>query len=369
MDHANASFSASGAQTTATLNFGGLLQGAAATPQSFTVYNVAANTTPALTSNLKLTGYSTSGESVLGTNLSVFANLSAGSGNTFSATIDTSRMTTTGLNTVTMDATQLLDDSSLPGAGGNNNGTLTLVLAGTVGAAAADNSNSRSTFGPALSAAVPQGGSYAGLKSQTVTTSGTGGGAGLAGTSAAILAGTASAPANVQMAWRTGTVGSPGQAADNMLGDVVKISGLPAVGSQPQNGITHTDTYVAQMSYDPVAVAARTGISELAAAEAGLIQLDYLDPGPDAMPYTSDDEWELAVKGNFGSSNQKFEGVAPWNGDTQLGDYGVDVNSHTVWAVVDHSGDFAVVPEPSAMALLAAAAAAVMIYHVRRMGG
>jgi hypothetical protein len=367
MDHANASFSATGAQTTATLNFGGLLQGAAVSPQSFTVYNVAANTTPALTSNLKLTGFSASGDNVLGTNLAAFGNLSAGSGNTFSATIDTSHMTTTGLNTVTMDATQLLDDSTLPGAGGNNNGTLTLVLAGTVGAAAADNSNSPSSFGPPLAAAVPQGGSYAGLKSQAVTTSGTGGGGLLAGTSATILAGSASTAANAQMAWRTGTAGPPGQ-ADGVLSDVVKVS-LPAVDSQTHNGTAHTDVYVMQLSYDPAAAAVRTGMSEQAAAEAGLIQLDYLDPGPDAMPYTNDDEWELAVEGNIGSLDRQFEGLGAWNGDTRLGDYGVDVNSHTVWAVVDHGGDFAVVPEPSAIALLATAAAVIMMYRARHIGG
>jgi hypothetical protein len=243
------------------------------------------------------------------------------------------------------------------------------VLAGTVGAAAADNSNSRSSFGPALNAQVPVGGSYAGLRSQTVTTSGTGGGGPLAGTSAAILAGTASAAANVQMAWRTSGVGSPGVPADGALGDIVKISGLPAVGSQKHNGTPHTDVYVVQMSYDPAAAASRTGMSELAAAQDGLIQLDYLDPGADATPYTSDDEWELAVTGNIGSQNHQFDGVGSWNGDTTLGDYGVDVNSHTVWAVVDHGGDFEVVPEPSALALLAVAAASIMIYRVRRIGG
>ena len=202
MDHANASFSATAAQTTATLNFGGLLIGAATSPQQFTIYNVTQNTTPALTANLKLTGFSTAGDNNLSTNLAPFGNLSAGSGNTFSAAIDTSQMSSSGQKSVTMDATQLLDDSSLPGAGGNNNGTLTLVLAGTVGAAAADNSNSRSTFGPPLSAALPQGGSYAGLKSQAVTTSGSGGGGPLMGSSATILGGTASAAANVQMSWR-----------------------------------------------------------------------------------------------------------------------------------------------------------------------
>ncbi len=123
------------------------------------------------------------------------------------------------------------------------------------------------------------------------------------------------------------------------------------------------------MSYDPATAASRTGMSELSAAQNGLIQLDYLDPGADATPYTSDDEWELSVTGNIGSTNHEFHGVGSWNGDMTLGDYGIDVNSHTVWAVVDHGGDFEVVPEPSALALLAAATVSIMIYRARRIGG
>lgn len=40
-----------------------------------------------------------------------------------------------------------------------------------------------------------------------------------------------------------------------------------------------------------------------------------------------------------------------------LGDYGVDTVSHVAWAVINHNSDFAVVPEPATIALLAAAAA------------
>ena len=35
-----------------------------------------------------------------------------------------------------------------------------------------------------------------------------------------------------------------------------------------------------------------------------------------------------------------------------LGAWGVDTNNHTVWAIVNHTGDFAVVPEPSTLLLL-----------------
>ena len=62
-----------------------------------------------------------------------------------------------------------------------------------------------------------------------------------------------------------------------------------------------------------------------------------------------------AVLGNFGSDNDHFVGVGAWNGDMTLGDWGVNVQSHAVWAVLDHNGDFAVVPEPGTLVLLAAA--------------
>ena len=32
-----------------------------------------------------------------------------------------------------------------------------------------------------------------------------------------------------------------------------------------------------------------------------------------------------------------------------LGDYGVNTANHTVWAVVNHNSEFAVVPEPGAL--------------------
>jgi hypothetical protein len=53
--------------------------------------------------------------------------------------------------------------------------------------------------------------------------------------------------------------------------------------------------------------------------------------------------------------------------DDLAGSWGVDVEKHESWAIVNNGGgDFAVVPEPSTFALLAAAAAALLAYRVRR---
>ena len=52
-----------------------------------------------------------------------------------------------------------------------------------------------------------------------------------------------------------------------------------------------------------------------------------------------------------------------------LGSYGVDIATHTVWAVVDHNSRFAVVPEPSSLILLAIGALIVGFAPVHRRWG
>lgn len=170
-----------------TINFGYVLKGATLPSQNFTVYNRAANTTAAYTANMKLTGFSATGDAALSTNLAAFNGLTPGSGNTFTASFDTSHYTTSGTKTITLGASQLADDSSLSGAGGNNNGALTIVLNGTVGQAAADHSNSRGSFGTPLFATIAQNNIYAGLESGLAADSANG----VLGTTATLLDGTA----------------------------------------------------------------------------------------------------------------------------------------------------------------------------------
>ena len=374
LDHSNASLSSTAAQATQTIDFGNVLKGASVPSRSFTIYNRAANTTADATVNLKLTGFTAGGDPALSTNLSAFSGLAAGCGTTCTVSLDTSNYTTTGSGTVSMAASQLVNGSSLPGAGSNNNGAVSVILLGNVGNATAAASNSQTVFGPALTAAVAANGSYANLESTVRSSTGYslagGGGQGAAGSTATVLAGTASGPATVSMAWRT-PVSQPGAGAgEGFISDVLDLSGMAVVDGQTKDGSVHTDTFVLQMSYDPLGFEARTGLTELAAAEAGDIVMDYLDEGPDGLAGTADDYWELAVAGNFGNDNSHFVGVGPWNGDMTLGDYGVDVQSRTVWAVLDHNSQFAVVPEPSTLVcLLAAAVGWVAFRGAKRTAG
>jgi hypothetical protein len=54
----------------------------------------------------------------------------------------------------------------------------------------------------------------------------------------------------------------------------------------------------------------------------------------------ADGNWINAVDKNFGGT-KKFV-MGPWHPGYELGTYGVDPHTHTVWAVINHNSDFAV---------------------------
>ena len=78
-----------------TINFGNVLRGAVVPSQSFTIYNLAANTTADYTANLKLTGFSSSGDAAFSTNLATFGGLTAAAGTTATLTPPRSTRPTT----------------------------------------------------------------------------------------------------------------------------------------------------------------------------------------------------------------------------------------------------------------------------------
>ena len=113
-DHSNASLASGANQSLQVINFGNLLKGATVADQSFTIYNRAANTTADQTASMKLTGFSAAGDAAFGASLSTFSGLAAGSGTTYTASLDASNYTATGSKTLSMSASQLVDDSVLP---------------------------------------------------------------------------------------------------------------------------------------------------------------------------------------------------------------------------------------------------------------
>ncbi len=197
----------------------------------------------------------------------------------------------------------------------------------TVGNALADKSGHLNsithlpdTFGQALSSTVQGGGAYDGLESTVIGTSGSGAGTLVGGafhTTATILDGNSPSDQTVTMAWRT-RIGSE---TNLLVSDVVDLGGIP-----------QGTMYVLQMSFDPATAEA---LNE------HILFLGWLNP--------ANGLWQRATSGNSdgGLSAHYVDGAYNSAADFHLGYYGTDGTS--VWAVVDHASQFAVIPAPASL--------------------
>ncbi len=98
--------------------------------------------------------------------------------------------------------------------------------------------------------------------------------------------------------------------------------------------------FVLQIGFDAAAEAAR--LSDL--------RLGWFDGG----------EWVNAILGNS-TSAEHFVGFRAWDGETALGNWGVDPESGEIWAVLDHAGQFAVIAIPEPATLLYALASLLLL--------
>ncbi len=227
------------------------------------------------------------------------------------------------------------------------------------------------TYGTKLtSASISQGGSFAGLQTQLSNTSSLP--TGIGATAAMLLAGTASTATNVTMTWRDPTAGEQaGQYGHPLFSDVVNLGG------------TGTSPYVLQMSFGSAGILAHTSFTSVAqAAAAGQIYIGY---NTGATGGTGTPAW--SNYGNNGIPSSTATNGTPYLGTyasfaaavnggpitaTNLGnfvgDWGVNPANDTAWAIVagGTTGEFAVVPEPGTLALLAAGALSLAIAYRRR---
>ena len=272
----------------------------------------------------------------------------------------------------------------------------TVARTGTVGAIA-DNSNSLTSYGPAVTFARTAGSSYAGIGTTvlgttlTVGTSTTTPIAGTArpqfGSSAWIRAGQASSNTTVSMQWRTATqyelygsstsVDQPGggplpdSGPWNTLGsDVLKITGIAATGAVDSQGRLPTDAYTLEMTFDPAIIVAGYQnystygwtLNDIVAA--GELQLSYFDPV--TQVWTKGINVISAGASRLQNYQGTWDAFALANGVTNanlssfVGSWGLVIDSadptnSRIWSVLDHTSSYAVVPAPGALALIGAA--------------
>jgi len=265
---------------------------------------------------------------------------------------------------------------------------LSLLAAGSLGVTArADyaaatahdtGGNDMFTFGTPVDTAVGTGGSYEGIASQVVALDS--GQTDYLGSKAILLAGTnTGGETTVSMAWRNRTD--------------LEIDGRPFGGVYwPETGVTQYATiynstnialaydsygnpsdvlslqgvhgpFVLQMEYNESAlIFDLPSWTEEFVDSQNCIYLGWLEPGPMGLlpDYV---EWVNAVEGNSTTGSKAVEWYkgtfaeftaeyTDFNLTDYLGSFGCDIDTNTVWAVLDHNSDFTVVPEPSTLALL-----------------
>jgi len=268
---------------------------------------------------------------------------------------------------------------------GAQSGGVNVAYSANVGNATAKSGpdNGMNVFGTTLGAHVAAAGSYDGLGSTVTAVDGSGGFIG--STATLVMGSNAAGPAeDITMAWRTivsqesqsGHTNPPIRGNAWLHSDVVEILGMNAAVATVHS---QTDPYALAMTYAPYA-------TESTDAAHGYLRLVWLnrdfntaDGSGVASPA---DLWQYATEGNFNAGSTVVEnymlssggnpagswasfanqyGVNDANIGDFLGSWGVDLTDHTVWAVLNHNSDFAVLPEPASLGLLALGAMGLLV--------
>lgn len=149
-----------------------------------------------------------------------------------------------------------------------------------------------------------------------------------------------------------GTAGSSGAGTQGLNREVnisITVGDFATYGNIVDLTGTEGDTFVLSLGYDEAALIAQFGNEDKA-----------------TLSWWDGNKWVNAVAGNDGGTAQFVEGA--WNASYTLGTYGIDKNTNTVWAVINHNSEFAITQIPeTTTTLLSGMAAIVLCFRRRRM--
>ena len=180
-----------------------------------------------------------------------------------------------------------------------------------------------------------------------------------------------------------------------LVGNVIRIKGM-GIQDTSSDGRTKTNPFALEATYTQADFDATFSLSELEELLNGCLFLGWLNTAVDGDPnsVSGGDRWVNAVQGNFDNmpdnahrhdesgvigaayigtledyingTDTSIAGLTKQAGEIRVGDYGGDPESNTVWAVIDHLSDFAVVPEPSTYARFSGLLALIMVYFRKK---
>lgn len=180
-----------------------------------------------------------------------------------------------------------------------------------------------------------------------------------------------------------------------LVSNVMRLHGM-GIQATSSDGRTKTNPFALEATYTQADYDATHSLPELQELINGCLFLGWLNTAVDGNPndITGDDRWVHAVQGNFDNmpdnpnrhdehgvignayigtlqeyidgTTTSIPGLAKLAGEIRPGDHGGDPDSNTVWAIVDHNSDFAVIPETSTYALFAGIFALATVLIRRR---
>ena len=181
-----------------------------------------------------------------------------------------------------------------------------------------------------------------------------------------------------------------------LVGGVMRLHGMGILEEAAADGRVKTDPFALEGTYTQADFDATYSLSELEELINGCLFLGWLNTAIDGNPddITDGDRWVHAIQGNFdnmpdnpnrhdfygrignpiiGSLDEylagtvtSIPGLTKASGEMRVGDHGGSGRDNTVWAILDHNSDFAVVPEPSTYALVAGVLSLAFVAFKRR---